>query len=233
VRELLERWAAAVRGAGGTASAAEVEAAGRALLDRWGERHRHYHTVAHLCAVLDRLDATADHAARPDLARLAAWWHDAVYDPRAGGDANERASAELAIRELTALGVPAATAGEVARLVRLTGDHVVADGDRDGAVLCDADLAVLAAAPGDYDRYAHAVRREYGHVPEGAFRAGRAAVLCRLLDLPALYRVPAVRAALEASARANLRRELDRLIPAGRADAPHPAANPISGPPPA
>jgi predicted metal-dependent HD superfamily phosphohydrolase len=142
---------------------------------------------------------------------LAAWFHDAVYDPRAVGDANERDSAALAESVLAGLGVPAPTAAEVRRLILLTAGHTVAPGDPDGALLCDADLAVLAAPPADYDRYAAAIRREYAHVPEPAFRAGRAAVLAGLLTLPALFRLPPLAARWEEPARDNVRRELAAL----------------------
>ncbi|WFE32406.1 metal-dependent phosphohydrolase [Micromonospora sp. WMMD975] len=208
--ELTARWRETARAAGAT-DPADVDRAGARLLAGWREPHRHHHTVAHLRAVLDVVDAYADQARHPDQVRLAAWGHDAVYDPRAGDDANERASADLAGALLTAAGVPAATVAGVRRLVLLTAGHQVGPDDPDGALLCDADLAVLAAAPADYDRYAAAIRREYAHVPEPDFRAGRADVLRRLLALPALYRLPETHARWEAPARANLRRELTAL----------------------
>jgi predicted metal-dependent HD superfamily phosphohydrolase len=201
-------WRESVRGAGGIAADDEIDAAGAELLGRWSEPHRHYHTAAHLRSVLAVVDAHAGHAANPDLVRQAAWWHDAVYDPHAAGDANERASAALAADTLHRLGVPPSNVAEVVRLVRLTATHAADPDDPDAALLCDADLAVLAGPPEAYDAYVAAVRREYAHVPEPDFRAGRAAVLRRLLDLPALYRLPHLRAAWEPAARANLEREL-------------------------
>ncbi|MFF0469033.1 metal-dependent phosphohydrolase [Micromonospora zamorensis] len=208
--DLLDRWRIAARGAG-AGSGLTSTGAGEHLLARWREPHRHYHTVAHLTAVLDVVDEHADLAGRPDVVRLAAWFHDAVYDPRAVGDANERDSAALAESVLAGLGVPAPTATEVRRLVLLTAGHTVAPGDPDGALLCDADLAVLAAPPADYDRYAAAIRREYAHVPEPAFRAGRGAVLTGLLALPALFRLPPLATRWEEPARDNVRRELAAL----------------------
>lgn len=208
--KLIDRWRAAARAAG-AADGPPLVAAGENLLARWREPHRHYHTVRHLTAVLDVVDAHAGLADRPDLVRLAAWCHDAVYDPRASGDANERDSAELAGTLLAELGVPAPAVAEVRRLVLLTAGHATDAGDADGALLCDADLAVLAGPPEAYDRYAAAVRREYAHVPEPDFRAGRARVLEHLLGLPALYRTPPLAARWEAPARANLARELAAL----------------------
>src|SRR4029078_7328382 len=87
---LVYRWVAAARGAGATADDADLAAAGEYLLTRWSEPQRQYHTVAHLTAVLDVVDRHAELAPGADRVRLAAWLHDAVYDPRALGDANER-----------------------------------------------------------------------------------------------------------------------------------------------
>ncbi|MFI6784207.1 metal-dependent phosphohydrolase [Micromonospora sp. NPDC050276] len=208
--DLLDRWRAAARGAGARPEP-DTTRAGEHLLARWREPHRHYHTLAHLTAVLEVVDQHADLAGKADVVRLAAWFHDAVYDPRAAGDTNERDSAVLAQSVLTGLGVPASTAAEVRRLVLLTAGHTVTPGDPDAALLCDADLAVLAAPPADYERYAAAIRREYAHVPEPAFRAGRAAVLTGLLALPALFRLPPLASRWEEPARDNVRRELAAL----------------------
>lgn len=210
--DLNDRWRAAADAAGAT-DPAGVARAGSRLLAGWREPHRHYHGVAHLRAVLAVVDAYAGSARRPELVRLAAWCHDAVYDPRTTGDANERASAELAGELLTGAGLPAPVVTEVRRLVLLTAGHVVAADDPDGALLCDADLAILAAPADRYDRYAAAVRREYAHVPEPAFRAARARILAELLALPALYRLPPLHATWETSARTNLTRELTTLLP--------------------
>ena len=63
----------------------------------------------------------------------------------------------------------------------LTAGHDPAPDDADGAVLCDADLAVLAGPPDAYVAYASAVREEYGHLSDAEFTAGRIAVLEHLL----------------------------------------------------
>ena len=210
----VDRWVLAARGAGASAAEADLAAAGEYLLTRWSEPQRHYHTVAHLSAVLDVVDSHAQLAPHPERVRLAAWMHDAVYDPRALGDANERDSAEFAEGLLATLGVPGATAAEVARLVGLTAGHATEADDPDGELLCDADLAILASDDQAYASYTAAIRREYAHVPEDAFRDGRAQVLKALLELPSIYRLDPLRAAWEAKARANLSRELEVLRPA-------------------
>ncbi|MEU2909894.1 hypothetical protein ACFYM3_10635 [Streptomyces massasporeus] len=180
-----------------------------ALLARWQEPQRRYHTVEHLVAVLDRVDELERYARDPDVVRLAAWFHDAVYLP--DRSENEERSARLAERALAEAGVPDAKTAEVARLVRLTVTHDPADDDPDGQVLCDADLAILASPPSAYAAYTTAVREEYHFVPSDAFREGRAAILRQLLDLPRLFRTPHGAAEWEATARYNLTAELEML----------------------
>ncbi|MGW3182684.1 HD domain-containing protein [Kitasatospora sp. NPDC001119] len=204
--DLLTAWTALLHRCG---AAVDPEPYGRELLRRWSEPQRRYHTAAHLRAVLGLVDELAGHAADPEAVRLAAWFHDAVYRP--DRTENEERSAALAVRALTAAGLPAERVAEVERLVLLTVGHDPAPDDRDGEVLCDADLAVLGGSPGAYAAYAAAVREEYGFVPAPDFAAGRAAVLRHLLALPDLYRTPAARERFTAAARANLTSELDTL----------------------
>jgi predicted metal-dependent HD superfamily phosphohydrolase len=187
----------------------DVAGAGASLHGRWAEQHRGYHDLAHLDEVLARVTVLAADAADVDAVRLAAWFHDAVYDPTAGD--NEERSAELATTSLSALDLPPALVADVARLVRLTATHDVAPDDADGAVLCDADLAVLASDDLRYASYVEGVRREYAHVDDAAFAAGRAQVLATLLNRPTLFRTPYGRATWERAARANAGAELARL----------------------
>jgi predicted metal-dependent HD superfamily phosphohydrolase len=202
-RTLLAEWHRLVPASpAGDAVAAE-------LIARWSEPHRRYHDRAHLRAVLAAIDPLAGLAADPAAVRLAAWFHDAVYDGRPGRD--EERSAQLAESRLPRCGVPPARVAETARLVRLTAGHAPADGDRNGEVLCDADLAILAAPPDVYAAYAAAVREEYRHVPDDLFAAGRAEVLAGLLAMPRLYRTPAAYELWERAARENVAAELARL----------------------
>jgi predicted metal-dependent HD superfamily phosphohydrolase len=206
---LRTRFAAALEAARSPAYGPDPAPYADNLLARWQEPQRRYHTLTHLAAVLDRVDTLAEYADDPDLVRLATWFHDAVYLP--DRSENEERSARLAERALAEAGLAEAKTAEVARLVRLTAGHAPADGDRNGVVLCDADLAILAAPPSAYAAYTAAVREEYGFVPSDAFRAGRAEVLRQLLALPRLFRTPYGAAHWEATARYNVGAELEML----------------------
>jgi predicted metal-dependent HD superfamily phosphohydrolase len=185
-------------------------AAGRALLARWTEPHRRYHSLSHLRDMLTHVEELADHAADPDAVRLAAWYHDAVYE---GLRDDEENSAKLAEADLAALGVDPSLVAEVARLVRLTISHHPGPGDRNGEALCDADLGVLGVEPHRYRANTAAIRAEYAHVPDDDFRARRAGVIRALLSAPALFHTPLARSRWESRARANLADELTALEP--------------------
>lgn len=186
------------------------------LVAAYAGADRGYHDVRHLQEVLDRIGVILDGSDADPYSRdvdfgdvlLAAWFHDAVYDP--DGD-NEERSARLAEVELTAAGLPPDAVAEVARLVRLTATHDPADDDLAGMVLCDADLAILAAPRERYAEYTAGVRREYAHVSDDDFRRGRAQVLRTLLDRPALFRTAFGRRQWESMARANVVAELAAL----------------------
>ncbi|MGW4364991.1 HD domain-containing protein [Nocardia takedensis] len=186
-----------------------AEAVGADLVARYAEPHRRYHTVHHLAAMLAVIDDLAPAAVDLAAVRHAAWFHDAIYAVDRAD--NEERSADLAESVLPTLGHSAGFAREVGRLVRVTARHDPAPEDRDGGVLCDADLAVLAADPAGYAAYTAAVRAEYRHVPDDLFRTGRAAVLRGLADQERLFHTPLGRERYEAKARANLARELAAL----------------------
>jgi predicted metal-dependent HD superfamily phosphohydrolase len=183
---------------------------GEELLGRYAEPHRRYHTTQHLADVLDRIDELAGGSEDLFLVRLAAWFHDAVYAIPPGQVSNEEASARLTIRTLGRVGLEQEDLTQVARLVRLTETHVPGTRDPEGELLCDADLAILAAEPAAYDRYVDQIREEYARVPEEEFLAGRLAVLASFADRE-LFRTGKGRR-LTGAARANLEREMRTLI---------------------
>ncbi|GAA0254148.1 hypothetical protein GCM10010492_63600 [Saccharothrix mutabilis subsp. mutabilis] len=193
-------WDKAVQALGGRPGTAGDLAA------RYAEPHRGYHNAAHALAVTRDVTALAAHRSPEEQAvlALAALAHDVVYAGRPGED--ERDSAAWVRTRLAEAGVDPAP---VADLVLATIDHT-ADDDLT-ALLMDADLAVLGADPDAYERYRQAVRREYAHVPEDAWRVGRAQVLRALYDRDPLYRSPQARDRWEAQAKRNLAAELESL----------------------
>ena len=145
------------------------------------------------------------------LARLAAWFHDAVYDPHALPGANEADSASYAVTALRPLGLSAAEIRAVEDLVRMTDGHNAPADDALTAAFHDADLWILAAPQERFDAYCAQVREEYAFVPQEAYRAGRTAVLRPFTLRETIYRTAHARHEWEQPARVNLARELARL----------------------
>jgi predicted metal-dependent HD superfamily phosphohydrolase len=179
-----------------------------ALLARYAEPHRAYHTRRHLDECFAQLDPVRAHCERPGEVELALWYHDAIYEPRE--PRNEERSAEWAEAVLREAGVAAGAAHRVRDLVLATKHDAVPE-TPDAQLLVDVDLAILGAPAERFDEYEAQVRVEYGWVPEAAFRAGRAKILRELFARPALYSTPWFRERLEEAARANLARSIARL----------------------
>jgi len=213
---LLSAFYRSARRAGASAPDDEVREVGQALVDQWSGPGREFHNLKHLVDVLVRVDELAEETHETDLVRLAAWYHGVVFDSADGkayankGGEDEAASAVLAREQLTALGVPDAAAERVHDLVVALVRHSPDPTDFDCAVLCDADLAMLAAEPQRYKAYLHDVRAEYAHLPVEDYVRARIRILKKLLARPALFSSP-LGAAWEEPARQNVSAELQRL----------------------
>jgi predicted metal-dependent HD superfamily phosphohydrolase len=182
-----------------------------ALLAAYRDPARGYHDALHLSEVLDRIAEIAGTGVAGDgpAVQLAAWFHDGVYDGERGDEDRSAVWAEEALADT-------GHAGQVARLVRLTEHHDPADDDLPGQVLCDADLGILAAPTARYDAYLAGVRRDYAHVSDADFAAGRTAVLRDLANRGRLFHTAYAREHWEPVARANLARELETLTAPGQ-----------------
>ncbi len=184
------------------------------LRARYAEPHRSYHTQSHVDAMLAGLSGLGPSVADPAGVELAIWYHDAIYDP-ARSD-NELLSAALLRADLAGLADPALLE-RAELLVRLTATHRPPDDlppelAGDAALFLDLDMAVLGSAPRDYDAYEQGIAAEYEPVHgRERFAAGRAAFLSGMLDRPRLFLTTRCHVALDAPARVNMRRALERL----------------------
>ena len=180
-------------------------------LDR---RHREpgrcYHTWDHIADCLAELDTAPGLCDRPEAVELALWFHDAVYDPRAGD--NEARSAELLREAAARLGIDAGLADRAAVLVMATAHPAdLTPPDRDADAIRDIDLAILGAPPARFGAYEAAVRREYAFLPESEWRTGRSRVLRMFLGLPRIFLTAPFHERLEQRARTNLADSVQRL----------------------
>lgn len=169
---------------------------------------RHYHDLAHVLDCLRKADEVYERLTEGRAVDAALFFHDAVYDATRGD--NEERSAELAARSLGVMGEGSGFIAIVRDLIMDT-RHVVSPASNDGGYVVDIDLSILGESAERFDAYERAIRREYGHVTEGAFREGRAKVLRAFLDRPRIYGTDFFRDRYETAARGNLARSLAAL----------------------
>ena len=118
-------------------------------------------------------------------------------------------SARLALRELSRAGLEQEDLTQVARLVRMTAEHVPGSRDPEGELMCDADLAVLAGTQEEYAAYVAEVREEHADVADDDFYAARFEVLEPWVE-GEIYRTGKGKL-LTAAARANVAAEVREL----------------------
>lgn len=174
------------------------------LRARYSEPQRHYHTWQHIEELLALFDEIEPRLADRQAVLFAILYHDAIYDPTARD--NEERSVLLLHQQAAGLLDPDSLARAEA-MVLATIRHELPQGHgirSDMAHFLDMDLAILGAAPERFAEYERQIRLEYAHVPYDAFAAGRAAVLRRFAERPALYFSEWGRDRFEDMARANL-----------------------------
>ncbi len=180
------------------------------LIAAYMQPGRQYHTLTHIAGLLRQLEQHGQGVGDRDAVALAIIFHDVIYDARRSD--NEKQSAALAAARLTCLEFPTALIDKVVHYITAT--HHAEDlkiNDPDLALLLDLDLSTLAATPQHYLNYAEAIRREYAHVPELLYRAGRRRILEGFLARASIYRSAPLRALWEERARANIHGELASL----------------------
>jgi predicted metal-dependent HD superfamily phosphohydrolase len=218
---LLAGWAADIAVLAPHTDLARRRAEGELLVRGWTEPQRAYHTLQHLAEVLTALEELAG-AGEVDacglrVARVAAWYHDLSYDPRAAPGSNEHRSATLARDHLHRLGVAADVVDLVEDLILMTADHQQGSAEPAPrhtdvrAAFHDADLWILTAPVERFDDYCRQVRREYAHVPQERYAAARAEILRGLVGRGPIYRTAHATTHWQRRALGNVARELARL----------------------
>lgn len=172
-----------------------------AVVARYSEPHRKYHTIQHLEECLHTFELIRHTADHPFEAELAIWFHDAIYDLRAQD--NEARSAVWAQSELQRAGVAAESASRVHELILVT-KHDRLPASVDEGVLIDVDLSILGATPERFNEYERQIRQEYSYVPDLLFRRKRRSILQSFLQRPEIYSTPRLHQELETRARVNL-----------------------------
>lgn len=206
--ELFERWQHTIQGFGVDEQLAKQ--AFTVLVEAYSSCDRYYHTLKHIHQVLSTIDILQTYTKNLAAVQLAAWFHDVIYDTQAKD--NEERSAEYACDLLSSLDINQSVITSINSIIMNTKYHQAATDDYDSQVLLDADLAILAANPIQYQEYAQAIRQEYAWLPEADYIEGRRQVLERFLQRQRIYFIPLMFDVAEQFARSNLQTEIQTLL---------------------
>lgn len=165
------------------------------LTRRYAEPHRHYHNLRHISDMLSKGLSLSDEQV------IAIWFHDAIYVP--GSPTNEADSARLAIEQIS--GWDADRVHIVERIILDTRNHVPSTEESKRVI--DLDLSILGESPERYQSYVESIRKEFGHVSEEDWIAGRGAWIEGMIGRDRIFWTPWGES-LEETARANLMQEL-------------------------
>lgn len=178
------------------------------LIAAYSQRHRKYHNIDHLHAVLNTLDTVSESASDASAIELALWFHDAIY--KIFSKTNELDSAVLA-RDFVETNNGGSDLADRVYSHILATEHNSLPVDPDAKLLVDIDLAILGREASVYDIFEANIRKEYRYVPWPVYRKNRIAILQGFLDRPQIYSHRYFVEHLEQNARANLARAIQQL----------------------
>ena len=194
----VERWNALLQTAGANRPAPEWY---DRLRNAYGEPQRYYHNHQHIAECLAEFDRARHLAKDARAVELALWFHDAVYDPKAGD--NEEQSAAVAARCLKECGIATLITDRVTQLIMTTKSHDTGM-DEDAKIMVDVDLSILGRDEARFLEYEEQIRKEYAWVPVSVFASKRAEILQRFLDRSSIFATDWFRQKYEKVARKNL-----------------------------
>jgi predicted metal-dependent HD superfamily phosphohydrolase len=178
------------------------------LLSNYNEKHRHYHNVNHINAVLEHL-VQAKHLANDyDALEIALWFHDAIYKPFSS--TNELDSANWGSKFLQRNGASKELSTKVHTLIMAT-LHNVMPKDNDEKLIVDIDLSILGSSPETYNQFESWIRKEYKLVPILIYRKKRKEILTSFLERDRIYSHDYFYVNLENNARANITNAIQNL----------------------
>lgn len=146
----------------------------QAVIGRWQQTHRYYHTEAHLQFLLQRIEALSGAnkitSQQKDVLIMAAFFHDAIYDPTAPD--NEEQSAKL-FRQLSAAHTDTES---VIQIIHDSKTH--APQSELSALFCEMDMAIVTHSSfEELLAWEKGISKEYQFVDYGLYKQHRIAFL--------------------------------------------------------
>ncbi len=178
------------------------------LIRHYSSDNRQYHGLTHIIKLLRLYEEHKFNFQNDDIVFFAIWFHDAIYNT--WRDDNEQKSAFWAKSVLKETTLPVESIEKVVRYIEATKTHE-SENDMDLNFFLDFDLSILGAEEAIYDVYARQIREEFSLTPSFMYKKGRRKILTAMLERPYIYHTSIFQNTMEAKAKENIQRELNRL----------------------
>lgn len=182
------------------------------LFSRMNNGILYYHTPAHVLAGFQFLHNWGKNAPEYSDVQLLAWlFHDAVYLPGAAHEVNERESFEFFKREMSIFNFSKEQLDGVESAIMATAHFFSEEDFGDNNLILDLDMHNIGSDYECFSRASDLIRKEFQHVPDKDFMAGRKKFFEGMLKKKSIFRTPKFYSVYENKARENLERGLKEL----------------------
>ena len=178
------------------------------LMRHYSSDNRQYHGLTHIIKLLRLFEEHKFSIQNEDVVFFAIWFHDAIYST--WRDDNEEKSAFWAKEVLKETTMPAESIEKVVRFIQATKTHE-SDDDMDLNFFLDFDMSILGSEEAIYDVYTRQIREEFSLTPSFLYKRGRRKLLAAMLERPHIYNTYVFQNTMEAKAKENILRELNKL----------------------
>lgn len=173
------------------------------LLKSYSEPHRHYHTLEHLIALFQLSSSIGVRLSTPQI--MAIWYHDSIYDPKS--KTNEEDSCQLLIEHQMLL--KTISSNELGRAIGIIMDTKGHTSDNhESQTVLDLDLTGLGSDWKTYSYTIELIRKEYEHLSDDNWIAGRKLFLQSILTRNYIFNTHWGRDIYEEKAQMNISKEL-------------------------
>ena len=178
----------------------QTEAVYNDLVARYEDDGRYYHNLKHIQNVLEIIESVRVIAADLEAIKLAAWFHDVIYDPAATD--NEEQSVIL-FNKLAHNILPETVIQKVSKIIKAT-LHIDNPEDLDEAFMLDIDLSSIAGSWQRFTKDNSNLRREAKDQDCRDYCEKKISFFNMLLDKDRIYFTDFFHAAFEEKARHNM-----------------------------
>lgn len=199
------------------------------LIELYSKPHRIYHTITHIENMINsiyellHIYSFNNHNIIKAELILAAFFHDAIYDPLAHNllipinqDSDETLSANIATKSLKFIGIEnTRSITRIHSLIILTKEHTINPKLQIEPLIqeifIDSDISILGSNKPKYNQYKTGIWNEYNHIEIESFITGRLEFLTHYIEKKAIFKTEYMNQMYNEQAYVNINNEILEL----------------------